>query len=46
MRYELTDDEWAAIKTMLPNKPRGDDADWIRGLAMKRGACANIPRIM
>jgi transposase len=23
MRYELTDDEWAAIKTMLPNKPRG-----------------------
>jgi transposase len=23
MRYELTDDEWAAIKPMLPNKPRG-----------------------
>ena len=23
MRYELTDDEWAAIKAMLPNKPRG-----------------------
>jgi transposase len=21
--YELTDDEWAAIKPMLPNKPRG-----------------------
>ena len=23
MRYELTDGEWAAIKRMLPNKPRG-----------------------
>jgi transposase len=23
MRYELTDDEWSAIRPMLPNKPRG-----------------------
>ena len=23
MPYELTDHEWAAIKPMLPNKPRG-----------------------
>ena len=23
MRYALTDDEWTAIKPMLPNKPRG-----------------------
>ncbi len=23
MRYELTNFEWAAIKPMLPNKPRG-----------------------
>jgi hypothetical protein len=23
MRYRLTDDEWSAIKPMLPNKPRG-----------------------
>ncbi len=23
MRYELTDEEWAAIRPMLPNKPRG-----------------------
>jgi transposase len=23
MRYELTDYEWAAIRPMLPNKPRG-----------------------
>jgi transposase len=23
MRYELNDREWAAIKPMLPNKPRG-----------------------
>jgi transposase len=26
MRYELTDYEWAAIKPMLPNKPRGVSA--------------------
>jgi transposase len=23
MRYELADDQWTAIKPMLPNKPRG-----------------------
>ena len=23
MRYELADNEWSAIKLMLPNKPRG-----------------------
>jgi hypothetical protein len=23
MRYELTDYEWTAIKSFLPNKPRG-----------------------
>src|SRR5262245_60290469 len=23
MRYELSNDEWSAIKPMLPNKPRG-----------------------
>jgi transposase len=23
MRYELTDHEWTAIRTFLPNKPRG-----------------------
>jgi transposase len=23
MRYELTDGEWAVIRTMLPNKARG-----------------------
>ena len=23
MRYELTDDEWTAIRPMLPNKPHG-----------------------
>jgi len=23
MRYELTDFEWAAMKPLLPNKPRG-----------------------
>jgi transposase len=24
MRYELTDFEWAAIRSFLPNKPRGN----------------------
>jgi len=32
MRYELTDDEWTAIKPMLPNKrrcvPRANDRPW------------------
>ena len=23
MRYELSNEEWIAIKSMLPNKPRG-----------------------
>ena len=23
MRYELSDNDWTAIKPMLPNKPRG-----------------------
>ena len=23
MRYELTDNEWSAIRPILPNKPRG-----------------------
>jgi len=27
MRYELTDFEWAAIKSFLPNKPRGIPPD-------------------
>jgi transposase len=36
MRYELSDDEWAAIKPMLPNKPRGvprvDDRRVLNGI--------------
>src|SRR6476620_9836019 len=36
MRYELTDYEWAAIRPMLPNKPRGvprvDDRRVINGI--------------
>src|SRR6516164_7995179 len=36
MRYELTDREWAAIKPMLPNKPRGvprvDDRRVLNGI--------------
>jgi hypothetical protein len=37
MRYELTDNEWSAIKPMLPNKPRGvprvNDRRVLNGLA-------------
>ena len=36
MRYELTDYEWAAIKSFLPNKPRGvprvDDRRVLNGI--------------
>jgi transposase len=36
MRYELTNYEWAAIKPMLPNKPRGvarvDDRRVLNGI--------------
>jgi transposase len=31
MRYELTDEEWTAIKPMLPNKPPGASIRlWLR----------------
>src|SRR6478735_8749058 len=36
MRYQLTDEEWTAIKPMLPNKPRGvprvDDRRVLNGI--------------
>ena len=36
MRYELTDFEWAAIRALLPNKPRGiprvDDRRVLNGI--------------
>jgi transposase len=36
MRYELTDFEWAAIQSLLPNKPRGipcvDDRRVLNGI--------------
>jgi hypothetical protein len=36
MRYELTDFEWAAIRSFLPNKPRGiprvDDRRVLKGI--------------
>jgi transposase len=44
MRYELTDHEWAAIKPMLPNTPRGvprvNDRRVLNGifLALRSGA--------
>jgi transposase len=38
MRYEFTDNEWAAIGPMLPNKPRGvTRADNRLGLALPSG---------
>jgi hypothetical protein len=37
MRYELTDGEWATIKLLLPNKPRGVTCDFEKGCqAIKR----------
>jgi transposase len=36
MRYELSDNEWCAIRAMLPNKPRGvarvDDRRVLNGI--------------
>jgi transposase len=36
MRYELTDNEWAAVMPLLPNKPRGvarlDDRRVLNGI--------------
>ena len=36
MRYELSDNEWRAIRAMLPNKPRGvarvDDRRVLNGI--------------
>jgi len=44
MRHEFTDHEWAAIKPMLPNKPRGvprvNDRRVLNGLAIRR----TVPR--
>jgi hypothetical protein len=41
MRYELTDFEWTAIRSFLPNKPRGvprvDDRRVLNGI------CAQAP---
>jgi transposase len=46
MRYELTDDEWAAIKPMLPNEPRGVPRDDPRisqpALAPPRDSAASL----
>jgi transposase len=45
MRYELTDYEWAAIKPMLPNKPRGvprvNDRRVLNGILRSR--CSYCP---
>jgi transposase len=50
MRYELTDEEWAAIRPMLPNKARGvprvDDRRVLNGIfwVLRSGApCRDLP---
>jgi transposase len=47
MRYELTDHEWAAIRPMLPNKPRGvprvNDRGQLLGLRSTRINTAVAP---
>ncbi len=49
MRYELADQEWAAIKPMLPNKPRSrarvDDRRVLNGIlgpAIRRTVARSI----
>ena len=49
MRYELADQEWAAIKPMLPNKPRSrarvDDRRVLNGIlgpAIRRPVARSI----
>ena len=50
MRYELTDFEWAAIKSFLPNKPRGippdlpDDGQIAHGRHAKFARRAIVPQ--
>jgi transposase len=50
MRYEFTDFEWAAIKSFLPNKPRGilriDDRRGLNGIfwVLRSGPpCRDLP---
>jgi transposase len=49
MRYELTDYEWAAIRPMLPNKPRGvprvNDRRVLNGIfwVLRLGAWRDLP---
>jgi transposase len=49
MRYELTDNEWAAIRPMLPNKPRGvplvNDRRVRNGIStvLRSGASVRLP---
>jgi transposase len=38
MRHELSNSEWAAIKPMLPNKPRG-----VRRVNVRRGGARREP---
>jgi hypothetical protein len=55
MRYELTDHEWAAIKPMLPNKPRGvprvndrrvlNGIFWVLGRNSLRQTRCQLPRL-
>jgi transposase len=48
-RYELTDNEWAAIRPMLPNKPRGvplvNDRRVHNGIStvLRSGASVRLP---
>jgi transposase len=51
MRYALNDDEWAAIKSMLPNTPRGvprmNDSRVLKGIfwVLRSGApWRDLPR--
>jgi len=46
MRYGLTDYEWAAVRPLLPNKPRGvarvDDRPILNGIFWVLRSCQNL----
>ena len=45
MRYEITDHEWAAIRPMLPNRPRGVPRVNNRRVLNGIFGCCDLPSI-
>ena len=45
MRYELIDYEWAAIRTMLPNRPRGVSRVDDRRVLSSASDISDVPKV-